>query len=218
MNATYTNGVYEGNIYNGTGYYGQRGNNLSVTLGEDAVLNGDIALTSTIKGIPYSAEALEGIAWYGDDIGYVLLDAEGNETASEADAAYIQIRSYTMNEYFLQGHVENKLHYNGAATISVVVEDGAEWNVAGESLITRLTIADGAVVKGTLVENADGSLTLSAGSGVIPAGEYGTIEAVGGGMNIGGGVDASGELNVEAAANAMAAMQNGSGEPSGEAS
>ena len=87
---------------------------------------------------------------YGDDIGCVLLDAEGNETANEADAAYIQIRSYTMNEYFLQGHVENKLHYNGAATISVVVEDGAEWNVAGESLITRLTIAYGAVVKGTL--------------------------------------------------------------------
>ena len=78
VNAAYTNGVYEGNIYNGTGYYGQRGNNLSVTLGEGAVLNGDIALTSTIKGIPYSAEALEGIAWYGDDIGYVLLDAEGN--------------------------------------------------------------------------------------------------------------------------------------------
>ena len=177
-----------------------------------------LALTSTIKGIPYSVEALEGIAFYGDDIGYVLLDAEGNETADEAQAAYIQIRSYTINEYFLQGHVENMIHYNGAATISVVVEDGAQWNVAGESLVTKLTIADGAVVRGALVENADGSLTITAGEDIIPAGEYGSIEAVGGGMNIGGGVDASGELNVEAAANAMAAMQNGSGEPSGGAS
>ena len=210
VNAAYTNGTYEGSIYNGTGYYGQRGNNLTVTLGENAVLNGDIALTSTIKGIPYSPEAIEGIAYYGDDIGYVLLDAEGNETDNEAEAAYIQIRSYTINQYFLQGHVENMIHYNGSATIAVSVENGAQWNVAGESLITRLSIAEGAVVKGTLTENADGTLTITAGESIIPAGEYGTIEAVGGGMNIGGGVDASGELNVEAAANAMAEMQNGS--------
>ena len=176
VSATYTNGTYEGNLYNGSGYYGHVGSNLVVTLGENAVLNGDIALTSTIKGVPYSAEAMEGIAYYGDEIGYVLLDAEGNETKNEGDAAFIQIRSYTVNEYFLQGHVENLPYYNGVSTIEVVVEDGAEWNIAGQSLVTRLSIADGAAVHGTLIENADGTLTITAGDDLIPAGEYGTIE------------------------------------------
>ena len=218
LTATYTNGVYNGNIFNGTGYYGQKGDDLTVTLGEGAILNGDIALTSTIKGIPYSAEAIEGIAYYGDDISYILLDAEGNVTENEAEAAYIQFQSYTMNQYFLQGHVENKNYYNGSATIDVVVEAGAIWNVTGESLITGLTVAEGAIVKGFMTENADGSITIAAGAHVIPAGSYGTIEAVGGGTTIGGGLDATGALNVEAAAGAMADMQAGdaSGEPSAE--
>ncbi len=211
VTATYSNGVYEGDIYNGTGYYSHTAGHLTVTLGENAVLNGDIALTSTIKGIPYSAEAMEGIAYYGDDIGYVLLDAEGNETASEADAAYIQIRSYTINEYFLQGHVENKNYYNGAATLAVIVEDGAEWNVAGESLITKLTVADGASVKGTLTVNADGTLTLTAGDDLIPAGEYGTIEPAAAAASGEASDSASGEASVETSGEA-------SSNPSGEAS
>ena len=176
VSATYMNGVYEGDLFNGSGYYGHVGSNLIVTLGENAVLNGDIALTSTIKGVPYSAEAMGGIAYYGEDIGYVLLDAEGHETENEAEAAFIQIRSYTVDEYFLQGHVENLPYYNGVSTIEVVVEDGAEWNVSEQSLVTKLTVADGAVVHGTLTENVDGTLTITAGDGLIPAGVYGTIE------------------------------------------
>ena len=215
---SYANGEYNGNIYNGTGYYGQSGDNLVVTLGENAVLNGDVALTSTIKGVPYSPEAIEGIEYYGDDIKYILLDAEGNVTTDESKAAFIQITEYTIRQYFLQGHVENLIHFNGVSTAEVVVEDGAVWNVAGESLITSLTIEDGAVVKGTLVENADGSLTLTAGDDIIAAGAYGgNVEAIGGGINVGGGVDANGELNVGAAAAAIADPA-ASGEPSGEAS
>ena len=177
VTATYTNGTYEGNIYNGTGYYNHGANNLTVTLGENAVLYGDIALTSTIKGVSYSEEALQGIKYYGDDIEYVELSEDGGFSAgNDGSAAFIQIRSYTINEYFLQGHVENKLHYNGVSTIEVVVEDGAEWNVAGESLLTKLTVAEGAAVKGTLNVNEDGTLTILAGDELIPAGEYGNIE------------------------------------------
>lgn len=221
VNIAYSNGEYTGNIYNGTGYYGQSGDNLVVTLGENAVLNGDVALTSTIKGVPYSAEAIEGIEYYGDDIKYILLDAEGNVTEDEAEAAFIQITEYTIRQYFLQGHVENLIHFNGVSTAEVVVEDGAVWNVAGESLLTSLVVEDGAVVKGVLTENADGSLTLTAGDEEIAAGTYGgNVEAVGGGVNVGGGVDATGALNVEAAAAAIAspAEEVASGEPSGEPS
>ena len=62
---------------NGTGYYGQKGDDLTVTLGEGAFLNGDIALTSTIKGIP--AKKL------GDTL-YVrayAVDDKGNYTYSD---------------------------------------------------------------------------------------------------------------------------------------
>ncbi len=219
VNVTYTNGTYEGDIFNGTGYYGKAGDNLAVTLGENAVLKGDIALTSTIKAVPYSAEALEGIAYYGDDIKYVLLDAEGNETDA-ANAAYIQITDYTINEYFLQGHVENMVHFNGASTISVTVAAGAEWDVAGESLVTSLVIEDGAVVKGALTVNADGSVTLTAGNDTIPAGAYGgTVEVVGGANVAGGGVTADGVLDIAAAMDTNGADQGAaSGEPSAEAS
>lgn len=194
IGATFTNGTYTGNIYNGTGYYGMKAGNLTVTLGENAVLNGDIALTSTIKGVPYSPEAVRGIEYYGNDIGYVLLDAEGRETQNEAEAAFIQTRSYTISQYFLQGHVENLRHYNGVSTIEVSVEDGAVWNVEGESLITKLSVAPGAEVRGHLTVNADGTLTITAGSDRI-VGEFGTIEPI-----------------------AVAASGEASGSPSGEAS
>ena len=39
-------------------------------------------------------------------------------------------------------------------------------------------VAEGAAVKGTLTVNDDGTLTLTAGETLIPAGEYGTIEPV----------------------------------------
>ena len=222
VNVSYANGEYVGDIFNGTGYYGKAGDNLAVTIGENAVLKGDIALTSTIKAVPYSEEALEGIAYYGDDIRYVLLDAEGNETADAAQAAYIQITDYTINEYFLQGHVENKIHFNGASTISVTVAAGAEWDVAGESLVTSLVIEDGAVVKGSLTENADGSVTITAAASdeTIPAGTYGgTVSVVGGADVAGGGVTAEGVLDVAAAMDDNgAASDEASAEPSAEPS
>jgi len=220
VTVSYSNGEYVGDIFNGTGYYGQAGDNLVINLGENAVLKGDIALTSTIKGIPYSEEALKGIEYYGDDIQFVELSEDGSFNAgNDGTAAYIQITDYTINEYFLQGHVENKLHFNGVSTLAVNVAAGAEWDVAGESLLTSLTIEDGAVVKGALVANADGSLTLKAGNDVIPAGTYeGGVAAVEGAGNVGGGVTADGTLDVAAAAAAIADDGNApaSAEPSAE--
>ena len=221
VTVSYSNGEYVGDIFNGTGYYGQSGDNLVINLGENAVLKGDIALTSTIKGVPYSEEALKGIEYYGDDIQYVLLGADGSVNAgNDGTAKYIQITDYTINEYFLQGHVENMLHFNGVSTLAVTVAAGAEWDVAGESLLTSLTIENGAVVKGTLTQNADGSITLKAGNDVIPAGTYeGGVAAVEGGGNVGGGVTADGTLDVAAAAAAIAdpgTEAPASGEPSAE--
>lgn len=46
-NVTFKNGDYHGNLYNGTGYYGQQAAPMSVTIGENATLRGEISLTET---------------------------------------------------------------------------------------------------------------------------------------------------------------------------
>jgi hypothetical protein len=47
VNLNLTNGAYAGNVYNGTGYYGQSGDALNVNLGEGATLQGVVSLTET---------------------------------------------------------------------------------------------------------------------------------------------------------------------------
>ena len=73
---TFANGDYAGDIYNGTGYYGQAGDVMNVTVGENAALTGAISLTETFHGVPYSPEAL-AFAQSEAGVEYVLLDAPG---------------------------------------------------------------------------------------------------------------------------------------------
>ena len=171
VNATYSNGVYQGSIYNGTGSSGQPGDSLTVTLGENTLLNGEIALTNAVRAIPYSAQALEGIDYYGDEIEYVLLDANGEE-CDEDDAVSIAFVRYGESAGFLLGHVQNALSYNGASAVDVVVEDGGVWVVRGESLITGLTVEEGGTVYGSVAANPDGSLTLLPSAVALEAGSY----------------------------------------------
>jgi hypothetical protein len=42
-----TTGDYKGDVFNGSGYWGQSGNNLEVSVGKDATLTGAISLTET---------------------------------------------------------------------------------------------------------------------------------------------------------------------------
>jgi len=44
---TLTNGVYKGNVFNGSGYYNQSGNPLEVAIGNGATLTGAVSLTET---------------------------------------------------------------------------------------------------------------------------------------------------------------------------
>lgn len=149
-----TNGTYEGDAYNGTGYYGQGADNMYVTVGEGAVLKGVVALTETQH----------------------------------------KVKDFTINEYYYLGQVENRLYWNGISVAEVTVKAGGQWDVTGDSLITKLVVEEGAVVHGTVTVNEDGTLTVSASEEVIAAGTYGTIEAqaaasggMGGGMGGPGG-------------------------------
>ena len=171
---TLTNGAYAGDLYNGTGYYGQGGDVLNLTIGQGAALTGDVALTQTIHGVPYSPAAIAALQALGSDVSYVLLDESFAITQDEARAAYIQLTSFSINQYYCLGHVLNSLYYNGNSAVNVTVKDGGVWTVEDTSLITCLTIEEGSTVYGALSENPDGSLTLTASGTALAAGVYGT--------------------------------------------
>ncbi len=193
-NFVFANGDYAGDLYNGTGYYGQAGDVMNVTVGENATLTGAIALTETFHGVPYSAEA-KAFADAAEGVEYVFIDKDFNVTANEADAAYIQFTQFTIDQYYMLCRLLNHVYSNGYSAVNVTVEKDGVWTVAGESLISYLKVEG--TVYGALTENADGTLSLAPAATAIPAGEYGTA--------------------VEANVAAAMGMGNagGSGEPSG---
>lgn len=211
VNAVFTNGDYAGDLYNGTGYYGQAGDVMNVTVGEGAALTGDIALTETFHGIAYSAEAA---AWADaqEEVEYVLIDANFQVTENVAEAAYIQFTQFSINQYYMLCQMENHLYNNGYSAINVTVENGGVWTVEEESLVTYLNV-NGGTVYGEIVENADGSLTLLPSANAITSGEYGVqveanVAASMGMGNVGGSAEPTG----------ITTNNSASGEGSGEAS
>ncbi len=106
-----------GDLYNGSGYYGQKAKQLYVTLGKGAVLNGAIAATETIH-----------------------VDENGRQNTH-----------FTIDEYYYLGHVANRNYFNGENNVEVTLEAGSVWNVTKESLITSLTVMEGAVLHGKVL-------------------------------------------------------------------
>ena len=133
---TFSNGDYNGNIYNASGSDGLEGSTLDVTLGTGAVLNGAAAQTSAIH-VTY-----EGSSLIKENGGYAFDDAD----EAESFAQEYQNTSFTINEYFSIGQVANLVNDNGANLINMTLTDNAVWNVTGTSLISSLTIEDDASV------------------------------------------------------------------------
>jgi hypothetical protein len=128
---TFTNGTYNGNIYNASGSDGLNGNTLDVTFGSGARYRGAIASTSAIH-VTY-----EGSVQVKENGGYAFDDTE---TAAVFAELY-QNTSFTINEYWSIGQVANLVNDNGANTIHITLTDGAIWEVTGTSLIHSLTIS-----------------------------------------------------------------------------
>ena len=187
------NGAYEGDVFNGTGYFSQAPDALYVDIAGDASLQGDIALTATIHGISLEGRDIDQVIaaidaqnashadikgypeyWEGEaleDIGYEFMD-ENFRVCGKAKAKYIHFTQFCLAEAFLLGQTENCVFSNGISTIDVTVE--GTWIVENESLVTYLKVAPGATVYGELTENADGTLTIRPSIQTIPAGEYGS--------------------------------------------
>ncbi len=132
-----------GDIYNGSGYYGQTAVGVEVNLGADAVYHGAVAQTETIHtdATNYTSKVL-------------------SEGTSAEDAG--QITSFTIAEYYNIGHVANRFYSNGDNTLAMNLTDNAVWHVTGDCLLSSLTIEDGATVQGengSLIMTVDGKET-----------------------------------------------------------
>lgn len=178
----YMAGAYEGDIYNASGYYGQKAVDQVIRIGCDegtAAYTGDVNLACYMQGMAYSERAAKAIDAYNENGGsmtYALIDAEGNVTESAEDAVYIQFVEYGQTEYWVFGHMVYKDFVNGFANIEIDVADGSVWRTTEKSTINKLVVEPGAVVYGELAENEDGTITITASENVIPAGEYGFYE------------------------------------------
>ena len=175
---------YTGDVYNGTGTgAGTTAGGLLVDIDADVTLNGAISSTSAVHGLPYNDGAVAYLdalaAEYGDGIApnggeactvkYALLDADGNIVEDEAQAAFIQITEFTMNEYYIISQVVNKVM--AGANVLVSVAEGGVWNVTSDSYISGL-INDGTV---TVADGATLYINGEAYTGAIEAGEYGEL-------------------------------------------
>ena len=186
--AVFENGEYNGNTYNATGYFGQAGDALDVLIAADAVYNGDIALATHVHGIFLNDRNVDDViaaideanalhaeveGYYSglEDIGYVFLDENGDLTENKDEAAAIQFTQFTTMEYYLLGHVLNKVFYNGASHINVTVE--GTWKPAEASLVTYLKVAEGAHVYGEIEDMGDGSFLITPSEEELAPGSYG---------------------------------------------
>lgn len=133
--AKFTNVDLVGNMYNATGYLADA-KGLNVTLGENATLKGAITASSAIH---VNMEL-------GDD-GYYY------DYVKDADGNYVQATDFTINEYYLLGHVANKAYSNGYNTVAATLTDNAEWTVTDTSYLNSLTIGDNASVAGKMTVN-----------------------------------------------------------------
>ncbi|MCR5784260.1 MAG: hypothetical protein K6G40_01280 [Eubacterium sp.] len=183
--------TYSGNIYNGSGSGKDKdATGLAVNL-TNATLDGAISSTEAVHGLPYTEEAASYLdnlaATYNDSynvqgdegsldadggygVTYALLDAEGNVTEDAANAAYIQLLEYTMNEYYIQGHMVNFAAAAGSVEVTV---DNSTWNVTEDSYISYLNVAEGSTV--TVADGATLYIAGKAYTGTVEAGEYGEV-------------------------------------------
>ena len=184
---------YNGDILNGTGTgKDTTAGGLMVNIGSDVTLNGSISSTSAIHGLPYSKEAVEylktlakkygeGIAPNGGDactVKYTFIDKDGEVTEDEAEAEFIQLNEFTMNEYYIISHVINKAMEG--ANVLVTLEEGAVWNIEENCYIKGLVnngtikIKDGATL---YVDGKEYDGTSKEAGDLTSAGSVGTVDS-----------------------------------------
>ena len=106
----------------------------------------------TLNGSLYN-----GSGYYGQKAKqlYVTLDKDavlnGAIAATETihvDETGRQNTHFTIDQYYYLGRVANRNFFNGDNDVEVTLNAGSVWNVTGDSLLSALTVNEGAVLKG----------------------------------------------------------------------
>lgn len=158
LNFNLSNGAYEGNLYNATGWYhsetwGQPADTLNLVI-DSAELTGAVSTTKSVHAVAYYDGIEDAItaqneinAQYGfADIEYVYMDENLQVVDDAADAAYVQFTYYTKLQYWILGHVINAPTNEGNAVVNVTLKNGAIWNVTETCYIDSLTVDDSSVI------------------------------------------------------------------------
>ncbi len=164
LNFDLSNGTYEGDFYNATGWYhsdtwGQVADTLNLTI-DSAELTGAVSKTNEVHAVPYYDGIEDAIAAqnevnaeYGyDPIEYVFMDADLQVVDSAEEAAYVQFTYYTRLQYWLMGHLQNVATDEGNAVINVSLQNGSVWNVTDTCYINSLDVDDSSTVNGVVTE------------------------------------------------------------------
>lgn len=139
---TLKNTDIEGDIYNSTGYRtsAQGGGAVNVTIGEGASLNGVLASTE-FKHVKDDGTQNAAITYWDD--GY--------------DYEQVKQAAHALNQ------VANQNYFNGYNDVNVSVTDDGLWIVAGDSMVTDVTLADESSVRASapVTVTVYGTLTVS---------------------------------------------------------
>ena len=166
---TIKNSTLEGDIWNSTG----SSNNASTLAKYDGSTNVLSTWSTSTVDVTLDGSELTGVistsfAQHCDEngepiVGQFFFNKTGEPMDGAADNTY---------NYLAARRVVNTPAHNAIGHIDVTLENGAVWNVTGESIIDSLTVGDGCVVNGVVTENADGTITVSpAGAPAAASGE-----------------------------------------------
>jgi len=169
IDATFTNVNLKGDMYNATGYqYTTQGvtsnaqpKDMSVTLGENAVLEGVItssrAMHVWMKWIEDASYTQGG--YYGymenteEDIAAIAALNGRYNVITVGGKEYLQAIEFTIYSYYNLGHVVNEAYNGSNATTKVTLENGAEWTVNGTCYLNSLTIDSSSTINGIISLN-----------------------------------------------------------------
>jgi len=118
---------------------------------------GPTGVNLTLTHGDYRGNVFNGSGYYsqqGDALnvtigaGATLTGAISLTETRHVDENGAQNTHFTIGQYYYLGHVANRNYRNPTATAAVKVAKGGRWVVSGESLLSRLSIAEGGSVTG----------------------------------------------------------------------
>jgi hypothetical protein len=154
---TIRNSILAGDIYNSTG----SSNNATTLSVYDGSTNNLSSWNTSTVNVTLDASTLDGVistsyAQHCDKdgkaiVGQFFFNKTGKPMDGTADNTYT---------YLAGRRVINTVAYNGIGMINLALTNDAVWNVTGACILNSLTVEDGCTVNGTVINNADGTITV----------------------------------------------------------